>query len=107
MRGSITRRGSTWTVVYDEGHDEHGKRRQRSKGGFATRREAQAFLTDTLSRLGDGSYAAPSKVTLGNFVKDEWLPSVGSTVRPLTFQSYESVVRCRIVPYIGDVRLQA
>ena len=34
MRGRIFKRGSTWTTVYDELPDEHGKRRQRSKGGF-------------------------------------------------------------------------
>ena len=64
MRGHIHRRGATWTVVYDEGHDETGRRRQRTKGGFHTRRDAQRFLTDVLGRLGDGSYAQPSKVTL-------------------------------------------
>jgi integrase len=63
MRGHVRKRGSTWTVVYDEGHDEHGKRCQRTKGGFATRRDAQAFLTATLQRLGEGSYAAPSVST--------------------------------------------
>ena len=61
MRGHVHKRGTTWTVVYDEGHDENGRRRQRSKGGFHTRREAQAFLTDVLARLGDGTYAQPSK----------------------------------------------
>lgn len=55
MRGHVYKRVTSWTVVYDEGHDENGRRRQRSKGGFATRRDAQRFLTDVLSRLGDGS----------------------------------------------------
>jgi hypothetical protein len=45
MRGHIHKRGSTWTVVYDETAGEEGKRRQRSKGGFATKRDAQRFLT--------------------------------------------------------------
>jgi len=58
MRGRVHKRGSTWTVVYDEGRDEHGGRRQRSRGGFATKREGQAFLTATLNRLGDGSSPA-------------------------------------------------
>jgi integrase len=106
MRGHIRKRGSSWTVVYDEGHDEHGKRRQRSKGGFPTRREAQAFLTDVLSRLGDGSYAQPSKTTLGEFLTGEWLPAVEGTVRPLTFAHYRSVIRTHVVPRLGQRRLQ-
>jgi integrase len=49
VRGHVRKRGSSWTVVYDEGRSDDGKRIQRSKGGFATRREASAFLTDELN----------------------------------------------------------
>ena len=104
MRGHVRKRGSTWTVVYDEGRD--GRRRQRSKGGFATRREAQAFLTDVLSRLASGSYAAPAKLTLGDFLTTEWLPAVEGTLRPLSLTRYESAIRLYIAPQIGHIRLQ-
>src|SRR5215203_543229 len=107
MRGHVRKRGSSWTVVYDEGQDEHGKRRQRSKGGFATRREAQGFLSQTLTRLGDGSYAPLTKETLANFLTAEWLPAIEATLRPLSFVQYEQAVRLRIVPYLGHRRLQA
>lgn len=107
MRGHVYKRGTSWTVVYDEGHDEHGKRRQRSKGGFATQREAQRFLTETLSRLGDGSYAAPSKVTLSEYLRDEWLPTVEGTLRPQSYATYASLVRTQIIPRLGHRRLQA
>jgi integrase len=106
MRGHVRKRGASWTVVYDEGRDEQGRRRQRSKGGFATRREAQAFLNSVLTRLGDGSYAAPSKQTLADYLENEWLPAIESTVRPLTFTQYRSVVKLRIVPTLGHLRLQ-
>jgi len=106
MRGHVRKRGSSWTVVYDEGYDEHRRRRQRTKGGFPTRREAQAFLTDVLARLGDGSYAQPSKQTLGDYLTQEWLPAVESTVRPLTFTQYRSIARLRILPALGHLRLQ-
>jgi integrase len=107
MRGHVRKRGESWTVVYDERRDEDRKRVQRSKGGFATRREAQAFLTDTLSRLGDGSYAAPSKTMLGEYLTGEWLPAVESTLRPTSFRHYSGAVRLYIVPSLGQVRLQA
>lgn len=107
MKGHTYKRGDTWTAMYDEGRDEHGKRLQRSKGGFRTRREAERFLTETLSRLGDGSYTAPSKLTVAEFMTGEWLPALEATVRPLTFTQYRSVVRARIVPRVGHLRLQA
>ncbi len=106
MRGHIRKRGQTWTAIYDEGRED-GKRRQRSKGGFDTRREAQAFLTDQLKRLGDGSYAQPSKITLAEFLVDEWMPSAEGTLRPLSVTQYASVIRLRIIPTLGRLRLQA
>ena len=106
MRGHVRKRGASWTVVYDEGHDEQGRRRQRSKGGFATRREAEAFLADALNRLGDGSYAQPSKETVGEFLA-EWLDATEGTVRPLSARQYRSRVRSRIAPSLGHLRLQS
>jgi integrase len=107
MRGHAYKRGSTWTVMYDEQPADDGKRRQRSKGGFATKREAEQWLTDTLAKMATGSYASPSKVALGDFLQHEWLPTVTSTVRPLTAATYESAVRVHIKPRIGSMRLQA
>lgn len=107
MRGHVHKRGDTWTVVYDEGRAESGKRIQRTKGGFRTRREAERFLTDTLSRLGDGSYVAPNKITLGEYLVSEWLPAIAGTVRPLTLTQYQSTVRTRLVPKLGSRRLQS
>ncbi len=104
MRGSVIRRGSTWSVRFDE-HTAEG-RKQRRRGGFATRREAQAFLADTLSRVGDGSYVPPARQTVAEFLA-EWLPAAAATVRPLTANRYDQVARRQIVPGIGSVRLQA
>ncbi|MGH2975581.1 MAG: tyrosine-type recombinase/integrase [Solirubrobacterales bacterium] len=106
MRGHIRKRGQKWTVRYDE-PGEDGKRRQRRKGGFATKREAQTFLNEQLQRLGDGSYSQPSKQLLGEYLRCEWLPAVEGTLRPLSVVQYEQTIRLRIVPRLGGVRLQA
>jgi len=106
MRGHTYKRGQSWSAVYDELPDETGKRRQRSKGGFQTRKEAQRFLTDTLARIDSGSYAQPSKLTVAEFLEFEWLPAVENTLRPLSIQRYRSLVRLYIRPRIGSMRLQ-
>jgi Arm DNA-binding domain len=42
MRGSVVKRGNTWSYVVDVGRDPmSGRRRQRWKGGFPTKREAE------------------------------------------------------------------
>ena len=107
MRGHVRKRGKTWSAVYDEGEDEHGKRVQRWKGGFATQKAAQKFLTDVLKGLDDGSYVQPSKTTVREFVEQEWLPTIAGKVRPLTLTQYRSIVKNRILPRIGHLRLQA
>jgi integrase len=106
MRGHAYKRGATWTVVYDEQPDENGKRRQRSKGGFATKREAEQWLTDTLAKIASGSYAVPSKLTVADFLEREWLPAVEGTLRPLSVQRYRSIIRLYVKPRIGSQRLQ-
>lgn len=106
MRGTIYKRGKTWTCVFDEQPDEHGRRRQRSRGGFATRKEAQRFLTDTLARLDRGTYSAPSKLSVAEFLDSEWLPAIEATVRPLTVEKYRQAVRLYLKPQIGSQRLQ-
>jgi integrase len=106
MRGHVRKRGTTWTVVYDEGHDENGRRRQRWKSGFATRREAQAFLTEMLSRLGDGSYVQPSKLLFGDYL-EAWVENIAESVRPLTLRRYRSTIRKHLKPALGQVPIQA
>jgi integrase len=106
MRGHVYKRSQTWTVIYDETPREDGKRRQRTKGGFPTRRAAQSFLTAQLQRIGDGSYAQPSKLTLAEYLTQEWLPAIESTVRPGSYATYERLVRLHISPNIGGQRLQ-
>ena len=47
QRGSIHRRGDSWTVRWRTETAEG--RKQHSKGGFRTKKEAQEFLTDTMA----------------------------------------------------------
>lgn len=46
MKGSVYRRGSTWTAQLTVGTYKAGNRKTMSKGGFVRRKDAQAWLTD-------------------------------------------------------------
>ena len=63
---------------------DHRERRQASKGGFRTQKEAQRHLATVITTVNDGSYIEPSKVPLARFLADEWLPAINTTVRPST-----------------------
>lgn len=89
--GHICRRGPSWAVYYEKPRDPvTGKRRKASKTGFRTKQEAQAWLNRTLVSLEEGTFVEPTKVTLGEFVRDEWLPSLATRgLRPNTLTGYE------------------
>jgi len=101
----VRKRGNKWAVVYDEGRDESGRRIQRWRSGFKTRREAERELTEVLSRLEHGIYAQPSSKTLADFL-EEWLQAVRGQLRPTTWSSYKMLVDKHIVPRIGSTPLQ-
>jgi integrase len=107
MRGSVRRRGSTWTWYLFELDPVTGKRQQRSKGGFRTKRECQDALNEALARLRKGTFVPPSQRTLGSFLLDEWLPAVRPpSVRPSTWLSYRMNAGTHIVPALGHLPLQ-
>ena len=97
MRGSTRKRGNSWTAYWDLPADpKTGNRRQASKGGFRTQKEAQRHLATVLTQVGDGTYFEPSKQPLARFLVDEWLPAISATVRPLTHHRYTQIVNTYI-----------
>lgn len=105
-RGNIRKRGQTYTYyVYVMQPD--GWRQQVSKGGFRTRREAEAARIQAMNAVQTGMFVRPERITLARFLLDEWLP----TRRPpnleeSTYASYERDIRLHVIPYIGSIRLQ-
>jgi integrase len=91
--------------VLDAGRDPTTrKRRQISKGGFKTRRDANRWLTHTLGQLDQGSYVTPTRQTVGEHLL-AWLPAIRSSLRPATYESYERNVRQHLIPTVGHVWL--
>jgi integrase len=106
-QGSVRQRGSTWTVVFDEPRTD-GRRRQRSKGGFRTRKDAERYLREQLVTLDARTYVAPRKLTVATYLVEHWLPAMHARgLRPSTLARYESHVRCAIAPALGGLPLQA
>ncbi len=104
QRGGIYRRGSTWTVFWRT--DSAQGRKQHTKGGFRTKKEAQEFLTETLAAIQGGVFREPSKVTLGEFLTERWLPAREMAVRPSTYASYRGLVERHVIPELGHVQIQ-
>jgi len=105
MRGSVIKRGGTWSVVIDLGRDGSGQRVRKWHSGFGSKREAERARVELLGRVDQGSYVSPSRTSLGSFLVDEWLPAKRTTVKPTTLASYDMHVTKHIEPRLGGVAL--
>jgi integrase len=103
---SISRKNKRWYVDVDLPAGPDGKRRRRGVGGFKTKREAKAAEAEALRRIRDGVFVEPSRLTVGAYLTEMWLPSIASQVRPTTLGGYRHNVRAYVVPWLGDIPLQ-
>lgn len=97
-------RGGTWTAYWYE--TVGGRRRQRSKGGFATRRAANDHVTAVLASMQSRTYVSPVRTTFGSYLLDAWLPAQRQRLRNSTFSDYRRRIEQHIVPALGHIQLQ-
>ena len=103
---NVKRRGSTYTYyLYVIGPD--GKRHQHSKGGFKTQREAEDARIAAEYTLATGTYVKAERISLSDFLLDEWLPTRRPPVlEESTWHSYDRYIRLHVIPHIGRIPLQ-
>ncbi|MPZ71186.1 MAG: hypothetical protein GEU71_16915 [Actinobacteria bacterium] len=105
-RGHVYKRGGAWTYVVDISLAGQ-RRRQKSKGGYRTKRDALAALNEAQGALQRGIYVEPSKLSVKTFLLDHWLPAIESGLRNSTLQGYRSAISNYVLPRFGEIRLQA
>ncbi|WJE48936.1 site-specific integrase [Peribacillus frigoritolerans] len=108
MKGSIKKDKKTGRYFYviDMGIDPlTGKRTQKKKRGFNTKKEAEHALSEFLNDVRLGNYVEPDKMTLSDFIQD-WLKEMKLNVAVSTYQNYISFNKCHINPRLGHFRMQ-
>ncbi len=87
--------------------EETKERRQKTEGGFRIKKDAEKALNKILEGLSQGTYVAPNKLTLGQYLRDMWLPSLANgNLRATTLASYEIHVVHHLTPKLGATPLQ-
>lgn len=104
-RGSITRDGDRWAFVIDLPTGT-GRRRQVRRRGFTTKRDAQRALDELKRQAAAGLHVDATRMTVGEYLTDRWLPLVAARVRPTTLDGYRRCVDRWLVPNLGPVPLQ-
>jgi len=86
-------------------HPITGRRRQKSKSGFATKREAESALHEFIRYIEGGGDPSPERIGLGDYIH-RWLDYQRARgIRPRTLDGYEGYIRREIVPVIGGLEL--
>lgn len=106
---TITRNGKQytyWEARYTTGHDPgSGKQVQKSITG-KTQKEVSQKLKAVTTAIDAGTFVAPCKMTVGQWL-DIWTEEYLGGVKPRTVDNYKGVVRSRIKPGLGAVKLDA
>jgi integrase len=92
-----------WGYVLEQTPRADGSRRQTSKSGFASKREAQAALDEELAREKSG-IADIRGLTVATYL-DQWLAGKRG-LRPTTRRNYAGHLERYIIPGLGGVALR-
>lgn len=91
-----------WSARWEVPSGADGKRRQRMRKGFGTKREAQRFLRDQLADLDRGTNHNGEKIALSDYLR-RWLRN--KRLRPTTRDNYHTALIVHVLPRIGGVNL--
>lgn len=103
--GSIKRDGDRWMFVIEVPSPD-GRRRQVRRRGFETKKAAEKELRSVLGVSDNGLYVEPTRLTVGRYLTEAWLPAIATRVRPTTSDMYRRIVERHVVPALGIVRIQ-
>lgn len=104
MDGSVKKDGNSWYYVLELGK-VNGKRRQKKKRGFKTKREAQNALTEVEhALLKDGTFSEPSKMLYKEYL-NSWLEDKRILIKESTFKTYSWLINKYIIPNLGNIEL--
>jgi integrase len=105
--GSITRRpDGRWMAQVTLGRDPATGKLKRATFYGKTRQEVADKLAKALREKQQGTFVAPHKMTLGEWLHTWLWEYKKPRVRPISFDTYERVVRRHLKPALGHIALQ-
>lgn len=104
MKGSVRKRGEKWSYYFT--YKQDGKYKKKEKGGFTTKREAEAALREALHLYDkDNIVKQFNSYTLYDYII-YWLDNEGSKIlKPRSLELYRTVTEQHIKKEIGYLKL--
>jgi len=93
--------------VLDAGKNPaNGKRIQYRRRGFKSKREAQIELAKLQLKVNEKKEVTSSKMPFYKYI-EQWFNAKKIKLKPSTIQNYEQQIKSNIVPYIGEICMEA
>ena len=104
---NLRKRGNKWEYRF-EGAIVDGKRKQYTKGGFATKKEAEKAGILAMNEYNNcGSVFVPSEISYEDFINN-WIDTVCiTTLNKQTIISYKKRIKLYIIPKLGRYKLKS
>ena len=100
------KRGTKWEYRFETAKID-GKRKQFSKGGFRTKKEALEAGTKALSEYNSsGLCFVPSEMSYSDYL-DYWLSQVSVNLKDTTIDNYKKKIRNHIKPVLGQYYIKS
>ncbi|WP_416729339.1 tyrosine-type recombinase/integrase [Fictibacillus sp. JL2B1089] len=102
MKGSIIKKGSTYMIRFDVGRGlNSGKRIQKAKGGFKTKKEAQEYLVNAINEVNQGTYLQPSNEEFSVFIERWFNTYYKRNVAETTADISWCLIKGHLIPYFN------
>ncbi len=107
MNGGVRKRGSTWSYYFDLGKVD-GKRKKKEKGGFRTKKDAEAALAKALNEYNTaGAVFTPTEITVADYL-DQWFDLFCKlNLKYNTQVGYLRIIETHLKPRFGTYKLKA
>ena len=105
MKGHIRKKDSTWQYTVELDRDPiSNKRKQKSKGGFRTKRECEKAMTEMIVQIEQGEYFESRETLLKDYLH-QWLEAIKNNISEGTFVFYNDIVDKIIIPKLGSIKI--
>lgn len=103
-RATCPRPHGSWCWVVDVPVPDGQPRRQQTRAGYKTKREAEQGLREYLALADRGQVATPAETTLAQHLEQR-LAQVEPTLAPTASSNYRILLCNDVVPHLGERRL--
>ena len=106
MKGYFRKRNGKWSFTIDVGKDPAtGRRKQKSRSGFNTKKEAQAVCAQLINEIEQGEYRNNGKMLVCDYMKEYIKHQVEPNLRASTIANYKKTLKV-MEEHLGGLYIQ-